>query len=115
MEETVSALGRSEVVREIFEAIRRANELRAPEEQLAYAEETCLYGSEGGLDSLGLVSLVVDLEELINTRSGIRVVIASEHALSQNRSPFHDVASLADYVTNRLLELGQCPPNPSCS
>ena len=95
---------RDEVIHEIYNAIQRANEMRKPDDQLECAEETVLYGQGGGLDSLGLVSLIIDLEEAINARSGEQLVLADEHAMSQQRNPFRDVRSLADYIMTQLQE-----------
>jgi acyl carrier protein len=66
------------------------------------AEATVLYGREGGLDSLGLVSLILDVEEAVNAQTGRGLVLADEKALAQRRSPFRTVESLADYVMARL-------------
>jgi acyl carrier protein len=106
-------MNRDEVVREIFTAIDRANELREPEDQLICAEGTALYGSEGGLDSLGLVSLILDVEAAVNKQAGTDLVLADEHAMSQRRNPFRDVQSLADYIMSRLSEVAPCPIAPS--
>ena len=94
-------MGRDEIIAVIYEAIRRANELRAPGEHLECAEGTTLFGP-GALDSLGLVSLILDVEQGIAEHQGLRLVLADEHALSRRRSPFRDVATLADYVVTRL-------------
>jgi acyl carrier protein len=97
------------VVQTIYAAIRRINELRRPEGQLPCREETVLYGSNGSLNSLDLVSLILDVEEAINAQAGTQVVLADAHAMSQKRNPFRDVQSLADYVMTRLEESSPCP------
>ena len=94
-------MSRDEVIAAIYEAIRCANELRAPGQHLECAEGTALFGP-GALDSLGLVSLILDVEQAVADQEGVRVVLADEHALSQRRSPFRDVAALADHVVGRL-------------
>ena len=97
-----SAVDRDVVVREIYQAIGRINELRDPGDRIACSEETVLYGSGGALDSLGLVSLILDVEQAVNERAGTSLVLADEQAMSQRRNPFRDVRSLADYVMSRL-------------
>lgn len=96
---------REDVIRRIFEALDRANELRGPEAKLVCAEETVLYG-EGALDSLALVSLILDVEQEVNGATGAQLVLADEHAMSQRRNPFRDVKSLANYVMARLEATG---------
>lgn len=93
---------REVVVGEIYQALSRINELRDPEQRIACAETTVLYGSEGALDSLGLVSLIMDVEQAINERTGGSLVLADAQAMSERRNPFRDVRSLADYVMSRL-------------
>jgi acyl carrier protein len=52
----------------------------------------------GNLDSLGLVTLVVDLEERLLDDFGVAVALASERALSRKQSPYRTVGTLSDYV-----------------
>jgi acyl carrier protein len=99
---------RDVVVDAVYEAVRRTNETRSPEAALACSEETVFYGQGGALDSLGLVSLILDVEELVNARWGTSMVLADERAVAQRRNPFRDVKSLADYVVSRLTEAGAC-------
>ena len=67
--EGATDMRRDEVIAVIYEAIRRANELRAPGEHLECAEGTTLYGP-GALDSLGLVSLILDVEQAVAEQQG---------------------------------------------
>jgi hypothetical protein len=105
---------RDDILQALYAAIRRANELREPAEHLLCAEETVLYGAGGGLDSLGLVSFILDVEQGIEARTGLQIVLADEHAMSQRRNPFRDVRSFADYVLARLEKLSTCLTGQSC-
>ena len=71
--------------------------------------EACLYGPGGALDSLALVSFIVELETALEAQLGISVVLASERAVSQRRSPFLTVGSLAAFI-ERLME--EAVPSP---
>jgi acyl carrier protein len=92
----------------IYEAIRRTNESRPPYDPLSGSEETVFYGPGGALDSLALVSLILDVEEAVNARWGTSIVLTDERAVAQRRNPFRDVASLADHVMSRLEEVRAC-------
>lgn len=61
-----------------------------------------LYGPEGCLDSMGLLRLVVMLEERIEEKTGRAIKLVSNEALSQTRSPFASVASLEAYIAGLL-------------
>ena len=65
--------------------------------------ETPLFGREGVLDSLGLVALVVAVEQAIEDEYGVSVSLADERALSEGKSPFRTVGALADYA-GRLID-----------
>ena len=61
-----------------------------------------LFGETGLLDSVGLVSLVVALEQEIEDQFGEQVSLADERALSQRHSPYRTVSTLADYAAGLL-------------
>lgn len=61
-----------------------------------------LFGKGGALDSMGLLSLVVMLEERVNAATGKTIRLVSDQAFSQSRSPFATVETLADYVAELI-------------
>ena len=65
-------------------------------------EDTRLFGEKSGLDSMGLVTLIVDLEESVHTRFGKTLVIADERAMSRLNSPFRRVGTLVDHLFEKL-------------
>src|SRR5213596_2558331 len=66
-------------------------------------DDTPLFGREGFLDSMALVSLVVAVEQAIEDELGVSVSLADDRALSQRNSPYRTVGSLAEYAA-RLLD-----------
>jgi acyl carrier protein len=60
--------------------------------------DTELFGADGLLDSVGLVALVVAVEERLADELDIDVSLADERALSQRQSPYRTVSSLAAYA-----------------
>ena len=72
----------------------------------AISAQTVLFGSAGLLDSIGLVSVIVELEQKLSDRAGRAVSLMDDRALSQARSPFRTVQSLADYAGARVAEGG---------
>lgn len=61
-------------------------------------ESTYLIGRRSILDSLSLVSLIVDIEQKLNEKYGTSITIADERAMSQEKSPFRTIETLAKYV-----------------
>lgn len=66
--------------------------------------DTVLLGAGGILDSVGLVSLVVDVEEAVNDEFGTDLTLADIRAMSQKNSPFRTVGSLTKYIIERFEE-----------
>jgi acyl carrier protein len=65
---------------------------------LSDGEQTKLFGGDGVLDSLGLVSFIVSLEEAIEDEFNISIVLADEKAMSRRTSPFARINALVDYI-----------------
>ena len=87
-----------EAIREVvFQAMRATNEAREADNQLAVSAEAPIFGPDSPLDSLGLVGLLMDIEEGLQG-IGCDVVLSDERAVSQKRSPFRSVQSLVAYV-----------------
>jgi acyl carrier protein len=59
---------------------------------------TRLFGPQGVLDSIGLVSVVVAVEQRIRDEHQIDVSLMDDRAVSQTHSPFRTPETLADYV-----------------
>lgn len=57
-----------------------------------------LFGGESLLDSLGLVSLIVSIEEAIEDQFNTSIILADEKAMSRRTSPFSKVSYLVDYI-----------------
>ena len=82
----------------ITKAILELNEELEKPELNNPTEGTFIYGREGALKSLDLVSLIADLESKIADEFGCSIPLADEHAMSQEHSPFKTVKSLAEYI-----------------
>ena len=84
-----------ELVTAATEDAFRVREVAVPDQ---IGADTKLFGAEGSLDSLGLVSLLIDVEQRLEEKFGVVVTIADDRAMSQRRSPFRTVGTLSDYV-----------------
>ena len=88
----------------ILDAIRTTNLAREPENQLQESTTAPLYTEGSPLDSLGLVSLLMEVEEGLR-EEGVEMSLSDERAMSQKQSPFRDVPSLVRYVEGVLSEM----------
>ena len=66
--------------------------------------DTTIYGNDSRLDSLGLVNLLVTIEQNIEDEFDASLTLADERAMSQKHSPFRTIGSLADYIDMLLKE-----------
>jgi acyl carrier protein len=69
-------------------------------------EDTVIVGPDAVLDSIGVVSLIVDIEQHLQMEHDVTVILASEKAMSQKNSPFRTVGVLAAHVVESI-EQGQ--------
>ena len=83
----------------VFKALDELNE------QLTKSTKTVLFGNNGNLDSLGLVNLLVIIEQNIEDEFDVSITIADERAMSQKHSPFRTIGTLDDYIDMLLKEI----------
>jgi len=67
-------------------------------------DDTVLVGTDPVLDSLGVVQLIVEVEQRVEQGHGISVTLANDKAMSQRNSPFRTVGVLADHVVATAQE-----------
>ena len=82
----------------ILKALSNINDERGPDEQLEVGLDTRLFGSDAVLDSLSLVSVIVDVEAAVSDASGRDLSLTDDQAMSQEISPFTDVNTLTAYI-----------------
>jgi len=97
-------LNKDSVQGSIFQALKSLNEERGLDEQIQINVDTRLFGADAVLDSLSLVSVIVDVEAAISDASGREVSLTDDRAMSQTVSPFSDVSSLTNYILLLLSE-----------
>jgi acyl carrier protein len=93
---------RSRILAIILEAAEQANRGRVSGQQVELSPDAALFGAPSPLDSLGLVALLIDIEEALAS-AGHPIALSDERALSQSRSPFRTIRSLADYIEQSLV------------
>jgi acyl carrier protein len=86
----------------VFKAIAETNLELPAEKQLEISLETGLFGSQGKLDSLDLVNLVVTTEQIIEEELGVSLTLANEKVLVLEESPFQTVGSLVSFITDQV-------------
>ncbi len=98
---------KEEITALIYGIIDEINTKLPKKKQLAKHPEESLFGQEGKLDSLGLVNMIVAVEERLDEEFGLAITIADEKAMSMHNSPFRTVGSLIDYIVQILEEVNE--------
>jgi acyl carrier protein len=103
--EGTRAMGISDdqILEVVLQAMRATNQARDEASQLVVSADGPIFGPDSTLDSLGLVGLLLDVEEGLQA-IGCDVVLSDERAVSQKRSPFRNVQSLVGYVSTLARE-----------
>jgi len=88
----------------VYDAIDEINKENSKKQKITKSLDTVLYGGQNNLDSLGLVNLIVNIEEKIEDNLGITIDLTDDKAMSQKRSPFRTIGTLVDYITKKSRE-----------
>ncbi|HRE87565.1 MAG TPA: hypothetical protein PK095_00375 [Myxococcota bacterium] len=86
----------------IFKALEALNAERGADEQLAISVETPLFGPDAVLDSLSLVSVMVDVETQASDEFGRAISLTDDRAMSRTPVPFTNVGALTAYIEELL-------------
>jgi len=95
---------KEKILQSIYNSVDSLNAQLPTEEHIAKSNDTTLFGSDSKIDSLGLINLIVTVEQNIEDEFDIPITLADERAMSQENSPFRTVGSLADYIEMLLDE-----------
>ncbi len=98
---------KEQITQIIFQAIDVINRDLSEGEQIEKSVNTALMGQSATLDSLGIVNLIIFIQEEIQKKFGKTITLAHEDALSSATGPFNNVQSLVDYIDSQLNSLSQ--------
>jgi acyl carrier protein len=94
------------IVQAIYRAVDELNKQLPKGVHVGKSADSPLYGKSGKLESIDLVTLMIEVEEKIKEEFGIPITVADERAMSQEDSPFLSIGSLTDYIAELLKENG---------
>jgi len=100
------AMDREQIVSLIIQTVKDIDPPALAGKEDGLSDETRLFGKEGLFDSLGLVALIVDVEQGLADAADVAVTLGDDRAMSQSHSPFRSVGSLADYAMTLINENG---------
>jgi acyl carrier protein len=89
------------VERAVLQAIGEINQARSRSQQIPASLDTELLGH---VDSLGLVNLVVAVEEAIEREFGLALTLADEQSAGRPDHPMRSVRTLVEYVERHIVQ-----------
>jgi acyl carrier protein len=88
----------------VLQALENTNEELDEADRIEVSPQTRLFGARSVLDSLSLVSMIVDVEQAVSEAVGFPISLTDDRALNQEPSPFNDPESLANYIAEITAE-----------
>lgn len=89
----------------VTNAISQQNILLEEPVDLSMGDDSSLYGEAGQIDSLALVSILVDIEASLKTQYQADVQLADTSDLSPTETPFITLGALVQYTHSRLTNV----------
>ncbi len=96
------SISKQQIVDTIFRAIDELNMLLPSHMQLTKQSSTILLGEGGVLDSLGLINLIVSVEDKMQSELGVQVIILDEDSLANPKGPYQTIDGLASWILSRI-------------
>jgi acyl carrier protein len=93
---------REKVQQAVYRAVDELNKQLPKGVSVNKAPDAVLYGKTGKLESIDVVTLIMEVEDQIKAEFGQSITIADDRAMSRENSPFLTVGSLTDYVADLL-------------
>jgi acyl carrier protein len=82
----------------VINKVTDLNETLPETQQFAVNGETQLFGTNSKIDSLSLVSVIVELEGEFSSEHNIDISLTDDRAMMRAQSPFENINSLTDYI-----------------
>lgn len=89
----------------VLETVRAYRLALSADRETTIEADSSLFGPEGALDSIGLVSVVIELEQKLSDASGQDVSLMNDRAMSRSHNPFRTPRALADYAHGQLSSI----------
>lgn len=95
---------KQEITAIVINQVELLNDTFPETQKITVSEKTVLFGNGSSIDSLSLVSVIVDLEMLFSDEHGFDISLTDDRAMTREISPFDSVATLVDYIFEIINE-----------
>ena len=94
----------------VFSVIDEINKELSKDDQIIKSLDSVIYGSNGQLDSLGLVNFVVAVEQKIEDVFEKSINLTDDKAMSEKNSPFQTIETFVNYIYDVLEKMWMTKP-----
>jgi acyl carrier protein len=98
------------IVQAVYSAVDELNKQLPKGVHVDKSLDAVLYGKTGKLESIDVVSFIMEVEDQIKAEFGVSLTIADDRAMSQQNSPFLTLGTLTEYLDQLLNENGASTP-----
>jgi len=97
-------MNKSTILEIVFSNVNSLVDTLPDEQKFTVSSNTVLFGKGSNIDSLSLVSLIVDLEATFADEYDLEISLTDDRAMMRKKSPFDSVQSLVDYINELVNE-----------
>lgn len=89
---------KEEITKIVLNQVEQLNDTLPDDQKFKVTKDTILFGSGSSIDSLSLVSIIVDLEMLFSNEYNSEISLTDDRAMAREQSPFTNITTLVDYI-----------------
>lgn len=97
-------MNREQILSIVIDSVKDLVDTFSEDQKFEVSEETRLFGSGSQIDSLSLVTMIVDLEMKFAEEFNYNLSLTDDRAMSREVSPFSSISSLTDYISELTIE-----------
>lgn len=95
---------REEILEIVINNLRSLADTFPEDQKFDVNENTILFGEGSSIDSLSLVSVIVDLEMYFSDEYNFDISLTDDRAMTRAISPFDNVSNLVDFIQELINE-----------
>lgn len=88
----------------VISCVRSLVDTLPEKSKFAVDQNTVLFGKDSNIDSLSLVSVIVDLETIFSTDYNFDISLTDDRAMTRAISPYDNISNLVDYIDELVKE-----------
>ena len=97
-------MDKNELFKIVENQLNVLNDILPDGQKFTVNHDTILFGRGSSIDSMSLVSVIVDLEGYFFDEKGLEISLTDDKAMTREISPFDNVNNLVDYLFEIINE-----------